>query len=630
VSLVLTTGGLTQSSPATATTISVQPQGSYTGANDDDCTFRCAFYYGYSVVTENITSYFTPSGCPSSGSYQRTITVDSDRTFKRRAYGEETGSGAFDFGDIVSSKTNAMVATASTPTSSSVTSSTATIECDYFPNTYDSTCTVKLQYRAFGSGTWTDAGSSDTGKSGYAELNISRSLTGLSASTTYEFRLDIVRTTNNDTTLNSSTATFTTSAAAPSITTNPATSIGPNSATLNGVINPNGISSMVYFEYGLTTSYGTTVGLQGPSGAGSSDIAFSANPTGLTASTLYHFRAVADPVAAGSNVNGSDATFTTSADPSAEALEQGPMPLVYNYDAYYGVERAFTFFVESPAATSSNRLLDAAVPWVAGDVKVNKDGGTRANVTNLPTRIGSTPEYTITLTASELSAENIMVTLIDADGPSWRDTVLHVRTKQKLGQLLIDSTQLGSNNPGMSVTGVGTSPGILATGGSTSAGDITGTLTSHVVRRSTAQAGAAGTITLDASASATNDYYNGCMVAIISGTGAGQVRFITDYVGATKVANVNRSWSTNPNSNSVFQVLRFESIWDLSPLIELSAIPTATSSFGLLVNALFQRFFYKRTQTATTQTLYKADSSTSLGTASVSDDGTTQTSGKIS
>ena len=82
-------------------------------------------------------------------------------------------------------------------------------------------------------------------------------------------------------------------------------------------------------------------------------------------------------------------------------------------------------------------------------------------------------------------------------------------------------------------------------------------VTSNTLRGNTAQAGAAGTITLDAAASATNDLYNGCVVAIISGSGAGQARQVTDYVGATKVASVAPNWTTNPSNDSVFVILPF-------------------------------------------------------------------------
>ena len=78
---------------------------------------------------------------------------------------------------------------------------------------------------------------------------------------------------------------------------------------------------------------------------------------------------------------------------------------------------------------------------------------------------------------------------------------------------------------------------------------------SGFVRRGTAQAGAAGTITLDASASAVDDFYNGTVIQLISGTGVGQARVINNYVGATKVASVAENWATTPDNTSVFVIL---------------------------------------------------------------------------
>jgi hypothetical protein len=76
----------------------------------------------------------------------------------------------------------------------------------------------------------------------------------------------------------------------------------------------------------------------------------------------------------------------------------------------------------------------------------------------------------------------------------------------------------------------------------------------HSGRDGTAQAGGASTITLDASAIATDDIYNGSSVIIQSGTGVGQERVISDYVGSTKVATVSVAWTTQPDSTSVFTV----------------------------------------------------------------------------
>jgi hypothetical protein len=81
----------------------------------------------------------------------------------------------------------------------------------------------------------------------------------------------------------------------------------------------------------------------------------------------------------------------------------------------------------------------------------------------------------------------------------------------------------------------------------------------NVVRSGTAQAGAGTTITLDSGASSTDDVYNYQIVYIRSGTGAGQARIITDYVGSTKVATVG-TWQTNPDSTSVFDILPFGQI----------------------------------------------------------------------
>ncbi len=69
----------------------------------------------------------------------------------------------------------------------------------------------------------------------------------------------------------------------------------------------------------------------------------------------------------------------------------------------------------------------------------------------------------------------------------------------------------------------------------------------------TAQAGAATTITLAAGASAVDDFYNGSVVFIDSGTGLRQARTITDYNGTTKVATV-ATWTTNPDNTSVYSI----------------------------------------------------------------------------
>ena len=84
----------------------------------------------------------------------------------------------------------------------------------------------------------------------------------------------------------------------------------------------------------------------------------------------------------------------------------------------------------------------------------------------------------------------------------------------------------------------------------------------------TAQAGAASSITLQAGASGTDDTYNGQVIYISSGTGAGQSRAIGDYNGTTKVATVITDWATAPDNTSVYEIYPDE-------ITEITPAPTA-------------------------------------------------------
>jgi hypothetical protein len=71
----------------------------------------------------------------------------------------------------------------------------------------------------------------------------------------------------------------------------------------------------------------------------------------------------------------------------------------------------------------------------------------------------------------------------------------------------------------------------------------------------TAQAGSAGSITLAAGASSTDDLYNGMVISITSGTGSGHKGVITDYNGTTKVATVQKSTASfTPGASSGYSI----------------------------------------------------------------------------
>jgi subtilase family serine protease len=80
----------------------------------------------------------------------------------------------------------------------------------------------------------------------------------------------------------------------PTVVTGTAGSLEATAAVLNATVNPNGTAvTACTFEYGLTTSYGSSAPCSPPPGAGTSPVAVSAAVSGLTAKTTYHFRAVA-------------------------------------------------------------------------------------------------------------------------------------------------------------------------------------------------------------------------------------------------------------------------------------------------------------------------------------------------
>src|SRR6266487_5758000 len=115
----------------------------------------------------------------------------------------------------------------------------------------------------------------------------------------------------------------------PAVTTNPATNVASFSATLNGSLNPRGSTTTVDFQYGLTTSYGSTTPVQTQTGNTFRPI--SANITGLMASHVYHFRIVAHN--AGGTSFGSDRTFTTLSATGPPVVKTNPATFIASFSA---------------------------------------------------------------------------------------------------------------------------------------------------------------------------------------------------------------------------------------------------------------------------------------------------------
>lgn len=266
----------------------------------------------------------------------------------------------------------------------------------------------------------------------------------------------------------------------------------------------------------------------------------------------------------------------------------------------YGVQTTFYFPLVDAGAVDYEAT---PVTHTAGDTQISKDGGAFANTTNAFAHEGN-GIYSIVLTATEMQAANIVVTIIDSATKAWEDQAIIIDTYGNAsGQHAIDlddAVRAGltalpnaaadaagglpiSDAGGLDIDGLNTNvSAILLDTGTDGVAISASTINAiadqvwdenaadhvaagsfgarlSVIRSNTAQGGASTTITLDASASATDDFYNNTQIEIVAGTGAGQKRFITDYNGTSKVATVD-TWAVNPSSDSVFVITGFGSL----------------------------------------------------------------------
>src|SRR3989304_3882285 len=235
MALIVNTGSVVSNAASDPATAYEQLLGnSWSGA-----TYAFAEYtqWGISSVPENEQVDGIVYGYPS-GSWTSVVgPLTADKTYKFRAKGED-GVPSSDVGTTKSKKTGAVVASASTPTSSAITSTTATIACNYYPNVLESTASAQLQYKRTVDPTWINAGTPGT-LGGYVQRSATAALSGLLPSTQYQVRLVITRTTSTDTSLTSATASFTTLAGEPAVTTDAASSVASASAILNGTLDIN-------------------------------------------------------------------------------------------------------------------------------------------------------------------------------------------------------------------------------------------------------------------------------------------------------------------------------------------------------------------------------------------------------
>ena len=202
--------------------------------------------------------------------------------------------------------------------------------------------------------------------------------------------------------------------------------------------------------------------------------------------------------------------------------------------------------VEGVTLITRGALDFKSTPTLAvGDVKVSKDGGTFNNIAILPTVTPATDtSVQIVLSATEMSAKEIIVRFIDQTGPKeWEDYALKLRTyghasafypgdldlidaiKAKTDQLLFDSygDVLATQNY---------VAGAVATDITNGASQFKTTL-----------------------GSATNEFYTGGWLLPTSGTLSGSPpRRITSYDGSTKKVILSSGFTSTPADGVTFKI----------------------------------------------------------------------------
>lgn len=280
-------------------------------------------------------------------------------------------------------------------------------------------------------------------------------------------------------------------------------------------------------------------------------------------------------------------------------------------------------------------------------VDIAAGGGNQATLTHKEQGM-----YTISVPAAVISDEGRMTIFISDESvclPVWKDVMV---LSQAAWASKYDARDTGSMAVDLTAGAVDDIWDEVITGAAhndaTSAGRRLRTAghDEEIMRESTCQAGEDSShVKLDNSASSTNNFYDHSWILLKTGTGAGQIRLLDDYVGSSKVGEVHPDWQTSPDGTSTFiifaravtmthdieaeglasinaevsDVLKTDTISELS-----QGVPAATPTFETALMLVYMALRNKLTTTSTELGIYN-DSGTKIAKKVLSDDGTTYT-----
>lgn len=338
--------------------------------------------------------------------------------------------------------------------------------------------------------------------------------------------------------------------------------------------------------------------------------------------------------------------------------------------SYNQPKRATEYIFYVSLVSRANPLVFQTTPTIAaGDFKVVKDGdyGSIANLTTLPTNPGG-KLVKITLSSTEMTADNVTVICSDAAGDEWCDLTVNIQTSvRQTDDLQPTIWSSASATVNLSNTTVATLTSV-ATGGITAASFGDGAITATVIADGAIDAAtfATGAITASAiAADAITDAKVASDVTIASVTGAvgsvtGAVGSVTGSVGSIASGGIaSTSFASGAITSTAFAtdaitstVVAASAVAEIqSGLSTLTAAqvnaevvdalatdtyaepgqgaPPATASLATKIGYSYKAWRNKKTQTSTAYKVFADDGTTVDQKADVADDGTTTTVGEV-
>lgn len=423
---VNTPPAVTTTTPATTiTATTVTCSGNVTNAGCGSFTAR-GICYGTGANPDVLGIHSSEAG--TTGVFSSSLTgLTPATTYHFRAYA--TSSVTTTYGADFTFTTLSLVPVVISLAPTTITNNSATFHGNV--NANGGSTTVSFQYGlatlTYGA-LMTAAESPVTGSSPTA---VSLAVTGLFPNTQYFFR---AVGTNSGGPGYGNELTFTTLPLAPVVTSAAATTVTSNSATLNGTVNANGASTAVTFQYGLTTSYGTTITAIGSPVTGSSNMAVSLDINNLAPNTLYHFRAVGTNT--GGTMNGGDLTFTTLPAPTVITTTSTPAQFsaiingTVNANGFatdvtfqYGQTTAYGSAVSATPGTASGTSVTNVSAVISGLVPNTLYHFRAVGINSVGTSFGNDQTFTLLASgaAPTTQASNITFSAVTATGMtvSW-------------------------------------------------------------------------------------------------------------------------------------------------------------------------------------------------------------------